>query len=403
MNRSAPPTSALRLPATVVVLGLVSLFNDIASEMVVPLMPILLATTLGAGPIALGVIEGVADAVASFLKLWSGRMSDRLGGRRKGLALSGYTLSNLARPLIALAATWPIVLVLRGVDRVGKGLRSAPRDALIADSTPAPIMGYAFGYHRALDNAGAVGGALVGAAVLAWVVNSPADVILWSFVPGTLAVLLLAFGVRERRHKPAAMAAPPPRAPWHTLSPSLRRYLMIVMLFTVGRASETFIVLRAHQLGLNAVHALLLWAGLNAAKAAVSTWGGQRADRHGRRVVLLVSWIAYSVCFVGFGLVTQAAGLWGVAIVYGLFAGASEGAERAQISDYAGARERGTAFGWYYLMAGIAAIPGGVLFGLVWHYRNAATAFTLAASLMALAVMLLLSARPTSVPANGAS
>ena len=149
----------MRLPRTVIALGLVSLFNDLASEIVVPLIPILLATVLGAGPVALGVIEGVADAVAAFLKLWSGRRSDALGGRRKGLTLAGYLLSNFARPLLGLAGSWATVLLLRSVDRVGKGLRTAPRDALIADATPPQIRGYAYGFNRALDNGGAVGAA----------------------------------------------------------------------------------------------------------------------------------------------------------------------------------------------------------------------------------------------------
>ncbi|MDP3281104.1 MAG: MFS transporter, partial [Nitrosomonas sp.] len=162
------PAISRQLPRTVVVLGLVSFFNDFASDIVVPLIPILLATVLSAGPIALGLIEGVADALACFLKLWAGRHSDVMSGRRKGLALSGYMLSNLARPLLGLAGSWVTVLLLRSVDRVGKGLRSAPRDAMVADATPPHIRGYAFGFHRALDNAGAVAGALTAAAILAW-------------------------------------------------------------------------------------------------------------------------------------------------------------------------------------------------------------------------------------------
>ena len=190
-----PP--ATKLPRTVIVLGLVSFFNDFASDIVIPLIPILLATVLAAGPVALGLIEGVADAVASLIKLWSGRHSDIMSGRRKGLAVAGYTLSNIARPLLGLAGSWPVILVLRSIDRVGKGLRSAPRDALVADATPPGMHGYAFGYHRALDNAGAVAGSLAAAAVLAWSGMSLTEVILWSAVPGFIAVLLLGVGVKE--------------------------------------------------------------------------------------------------------------------------------------------------------------------------------------------------------------
>lgn len=201
-----------RLPGTVIVLGFVSFLNDLASDMVVPLIPILLATVLHAGPVALGMVEGVADAVAAFLKLWSGRYSDRLGGRRKKLTLFGYLLSNVARPLLGVAASWVSVLLLRSVDRVGKGLRSAPRDALVAEAAPPEIRGFAFGFHRALDNAGAVGGSLAAAAVLAWSSLSLPQVILWSAVPGLLGVLLVAVGVREAA-APAARPAPTPLPP----------------------------------------------------------------------------------------------------------------------------------------------------------------------------------------------
>ena len=171
------PAARKKLPRTVVVLGLVSFFNDFAADIVIPLIPILLATVLAAGPLALGFIEGVADAVASLLKLWSGRHSDVMRGRRKGLAVAGYTLSNIARPLLGLAGSWPAMLVLRSIDRVGKGLRSAPRDALVADATPPAMRGYAFGFHRALDNGGAVAGSLVAAAALAWTGLSLTEVI----------------------------------------------------------------------------------------------------------------------------------------------------------------------------------------------------------------------------------
>jgi hypothetical protein len=185
-----------RLPRTVIALGLVSFFNDLASEIVVPLVPILLATVLGAGPVALGLIEGVADAIAAALRLWSGRRSDQLGGRRKGLVLAGYALSNLVRPLLALAGSWMSVLVLRSLDRVGKGLRTAPRDALVSDATPAAMRGYAYGFQRALDNGGAVGGSLIAAGVLAWSTIGLQQMILLSVIPGALAVLCVVFGVR---------------------------------------------------------------------------------------------------------------------------------------------------------------------------------------------------------------
>ena len=420
MDKPAPASAATseehsatpkKLPRTVIVLGLVSFFNDFASDIVIPLIPILLATVLAAGPIALGFIEGVADAIASLLKLWSGRHSDIMSGRRKGLAVAGYTLSNIARPLLGLAGSWPMILVLRSIDRMGKGLRSAPRDALVADATPPHMHGYAFGYHRAMDNGGAVAGSLAAAAVLTWSGLSLTEVILWSAVPGFVAVLLLGVGVKEEKpgerklgkEKPAVVhtaAQTPDRAPaharaelpplrWSMLSLPMQRYLLVLMLFTFARASETFILLLGHQLGIGVVELLLLWSALNLCKSVTSTWGGQLADSLGRGALMLFGWISFSLSFILFGAVGDSVQLWTVSIFYGLCAGMSEGAERAIISDYASPRERGTAFGWYHLMVGIAAIPAGLLFGSIWQFQSCQAAFIFAGGLSAFAALLL--------------
>ena len=381
-----PRPSAARLPRTVVVVGLASLFNDMASEIVVPLIPILLATALGAGPVALGLVEGVADAVASVLKLWSGRFSDGLGGRRKGLTVGGYALSNLARPLLAVAGSWPVVLALRGVDRVGKGLRSAPRDALVTDATPPEIRGHAFGFHRALDNAGAVAGSLIAAAVLAWSGVSVTQMILLSAIPGAIAVLVLAAGIREAP-RPPGPRPPLPRLAWSLLPSGMRRYLGVMALFTLARASETFILLRGYELGVGTVELLLLWAGLSCAKAATGVWGGKVSDRLGRGQVALVGWGGFALSFLLFGQADSHVLLWAVAVPYGLVTGFAEGAERAIVGDLAGPQERGTAFGWYHLVAGVAAIPSGLMFGLLWHYHGAPAAFTTAAGVAALAAL----------------
>ena len=388
----AQPVVSRQLPRTVIVLGLVSFFNDFASDIVVPLIPILLATVLSAGPIALGLIEGVADALACFLKLWAGRHSDVMSGRRKGLAMSGYMLSNLARPLLGLAGSWVTVLLLRSVDRVGKGLRSAPRDAMVADATPPHIRGYAFGFHRALDNAGAVAGALTAAAILAWSDLSLSEVILWSAVPGFAAIVLLGAGVKDGKGDQVLQTELPRTLPplrWSALSVPMQRYLWVLMLFTFARASETFILLFGHELGIGVVELLLLWAALNLAKAITSTQGGQLADHFGRGALILIGWSALAVSFLALGQVTTSSGLWMVSIFYGLLMGLSEGAERALISDYASPDERGTAFGWYHLVSGIAAIPAGLLFGVIWHVFGAAAAFLFASLLALLAIVLL--------------
>jgi len=387
-----------KLPATVIAIGLVSFLNDLASEMVTPFIPILIATVLGAGPVILGLVEGVADAAASFLKLWAGRYSDGKRGRRKRLMVFGYALSNLARPLLGLASSWGALLLLRSLDRAGKGLRNAPRDALLADSAHPEIHGLAYGFHRAMDNAGALGGTLLAIAALSWLHWSVSEVILWSAVPGALVLLVLIFGVRElprleveqeKLRAPLAWSFGCPAKSFSELSLNMRRYLWVLVLFTFARASETFILLRGNELGMSLVQVLLLWAALNVSKSATSLLGGRMADAFGMQRVTIISWSGYAVSFVLLGLVEHGDALWIVTVLYGLLIGLGEGSERALISLYADERERGTAFGWYHLAVGMSAIPAGVLFGAVWHYWNANTAFLFAGALAVLCVLLL--------------
>lgn len=377
-----------KLPATVVALGLVSFFNDLASEMVTPFIPILIATVLGAGPVVLGLVEGVADAAASFLKLWAGRYSDTGHGRRKQLMVFGYGLSNLARPLLALVSSWGALLLLRSLDRAGKGLRSAPRDALLADSAHADIHGFAYGFHRAMDNAGALGGTLLAVAALSWLHWSVSEVILWSALPGALVLLVLVLGVREapRPEKQQKLQAP---LQWAALSHNMRRYLWVLVLFTFARVSESFILLRGNELGMSVVQLLLLWAALNLTKSGAALLGGHMADAFGRRCLSVISWSGYAVSLAVLGLVEQGNALWVSTLLYGLLAGLGEGSERALISLYADERERGTAFGWYHLAVGLSAIPAGLLFGAIWHYWNAGVAFWFAGALALLCVLLL--------------
>jgi MFS family permease len=390
-----PLHSRRALPRGVVVLGLVSFCNDLASDIVIPLVPVLLATVLAAGPVALGAIEGVADAVASLLKLWAGRRSDLRGGRRKRLVVAGYAISNVARPLLALAGGWGTVLALRAADRVGKGIRSAPRDAMIGDLAPPGRAGAAFGLQRALDNAGAVLGALVAAAAIAWLQTDIATIILASAIPGALAVALLAFGVRDVPTAHAAgaasivaRAAPPPLA-WSLLSPLTRRYLGVVGVFTFARTSETFVVLRGHGIGLATAELLVLWAAMQAAKIATAYGGGVLSDRLGRRGVMIVSWTALVPAFALLAFADTRVALWLAAIALGAVSGLAEGAERALIDDLAAPGERGTAFGWYYLVTGLAAIPAGLAFGLLWAAFGAGVAYGYAAALAALSAMML--------------
>lgn len=372
------PAGAPRLPRTVVVLGVVSLLNDFASEMVVPLVPLLLATALAAGPVALGMIEGVADAVSNLLKLWAGHRSDALGARRKPFVVFGYALSNLVRPLIALSGSWLTVLGIRVVDRIGKGLRTAPRDALVADAIDDRIAGRAFGFMRALDHSGAVLGALAAAAVVAWGTDRLEIVIALSAIPGLLAVSLIVLGVAEPAPR-RVHAVAPERLSWSGLNPPLRRYLLVLGLFMLARIPETFLLLRGHELGMGVVEILLMWAALHVVKVATSEQAGRRADRHGRRPVILLGWGVYAAAMAALAFAESPDALWIAGLVLGLYFGLSEGAERAYVRDLAPAAQRGGAFGWYHMLVGLAAIPAGVVLGGLWAYAGARAAFLISA------------------------
>ena len=380
---------ARKLPSTVLVLGFVSFFNDLASEMVTPFIPILVATVLGAGPVVLGLIEGVADAAASFLKLWAGRFSDAKRGRRKSMTMLGYGLSNMVRPLMGFAGSWGALLLLRSVDRVGKGIRSAPRDALMADATDRSMHGHAYGFQRALDNAGAMGGCLLAAAAIGWGHWPVHQVIFWSVVPGVAVMFLLAWGVQEPPRLEVEEERLMASLDWRGLSPGMRQYLLVLVLFTFARASESFILLRGNELGMSVVQVLLLWATLNIAKAATSTYGGRLADALGLGRLTMVGWMGYALSFIAISTISHPAALWIAVVGYGLITGLSEGSERALISSQAAEAERGTAFGWYHLAVGLSAIPAGLLFGSLWHYRGANSAFLFAGCLALFCVVLL--------------
>jgi len=382
-----PDPASPRLPSTVVAVGIVSLLNDFASEMVVPLIPLLLATMLSAGPVALGAIEGIADAVSNLLKLWSGRHSDLYGRRRKTYAVAGYALSNLVRPILAIAGSWLVVLSVRVVDRIGKGIRTAPRDALVADAIADGTAGRAYGFTRALDHTGAVLGSLVAAAIVYWGTEQLDIVIALSAIPGLAAVLVFAYGVHEAP-RPSLAAEQIPLLRWSTLSPRARQYLLIVALFMAGRIPETFILLRGHELGMSVVELLLLWAGMHVIKAVISEHAGRRADRIGRRPLILSGWMVYAVTLFALAFVREATMLWAWSLALGFYFGLTEGAERALVRDYAAPAERGTAFGWFHMLVGMAAIPAGLILGGLWAYAGVTPAFLVSAAIALGAVSL---------------
>ncbi len=384
-----------RLPASVVVLGWVSFLNELSSQIVAPLIPLLLATVLGAGPVALGLIEGFADAVASLLKLWAGRRSDVLGQKRKGFIVGGYGLSVIARPLIGLAINWPMVLLLRSMDRAGKGLRGAPRDALLADATPKQLQGRAYGLNRALDYAGAVGGSLIAAAALTYVSDKISTIIFLSVIPGVFALLLLVFVVQdapavatEQKQK----VVPPLR--WSALSVPSRRFLAVLMVFSCSRASESFILLRAHELGMSTVTVLLLWALLCAIQSGVAWAGGGLSDHFSKTTVVALTWLTYGVGLIVLATTSTPGGLWMAVAIYALLTGIGEGAEKALVSELATEADRGTAFGWYNMIVGLSAIPAGLLFGVIWSQAAAGIAFAVFGGLAIASAAFVLLRRP---------
>ena len=373
------------LPSTVWVLGIISLLNDAASELVYPLIPLYLATVLAAGPRALGLIEGAAEATAALLKLVSGVWYDRVR-RAKGFVVVGYGLAAFARPAIAFVTVWPLLLLLRVLDRLGKGLRSSPRDALLAHAVPAAQRGLAFGLHRAFDNAGAVVGPLLAAGLLALHVPIR-DILLWAALPGVLCVAL-ALALRE----PDQLEATHERRPewtFGTLPGAFRRMLVALALFTLGQASNAFILLRANELGMAPTRVALLWAVVAATSTLLSVPLSAWSDRIGRVPLLIGGWSVHALLFVALALAGEAILLWPIAVLLGLYMAATEGAERALIADLVSPNSLGSAYGWYYLVKGLLLLPASAVFGLIWHGAGASAAFLSAASVVALATVLL--------------
>lgn len=387
-------------------LSAVSLLTDASSEIIAPLLPLFLVGTLGTSVRMVGIIEGGAEAVAAGLKLLSGWWSDRVA-QRKPLIVAGYALASLVRPLVAIAQSGTQVLSIRLIDRVGKGIRGAPRDALLADSAPVAQRGRAFGFHRAADHAGAVIGPLIALACLQWL-GMPVRSVFWvAAIPGTLAVLVAIVFVKEPRA--ATVRTPrPPQAPttttaaplpgrfWHTLAP--------IVLFTLGNSTDAFLLLRASQLGVPTAMVPLLWVALHLVKVGTSTPGGALSDRVGRKPLIVAGWALYAAVYAGFALASTVWHAWALFAVYGVVFGLTEGAEKALVADLVPAERRGTAFGWYQGLVGVAALPASVVFGVVWDGWSSSVAFLMGATLaIAAAVWLAIVPAPdrgTSVPST---
>lgn len=371
-----------RIPARIVALGVVSLLNDIGGDAVSPLLPAFVAT-VGGGPEALGVIEGVADSTASLLQLASGYLADRTG-RLKTLTLAGYALANVLRPLLSLVGTPWQILIIRFGDRVGKGIRGTPRDALVADATPATVRGRGYGLHRALEYLGALVGPAIAYLMLARGINVRA-VFAWTALPGTLCLLVLAFFVKESARKPPAEALELglPR------SPAYRRFLASIFIFTLGSSSDAFLLWRARELGITVALAPILWMVLHVVKSASSFCGGTLSDWFGRRSTILTGWCLYAAIYIGFALANASWQVWSLFAVYGLFYGFTEGPGRALVVDLVEEDWRGRALGTYNAVVGLAALPASIIFGVLYQNIGFAAAFSTGAALAIVAALIL--------------
>lgn len=384
------------LPRNVWILTLTSFLTDVSSEMILNVLPLFLANVLGTPTAIIGVIEGIAESTASLLKWVSGWLSDRWQ-RRKWLTVLGYGVSTLAKPFLLLANSWAVVLGVRFSDRVGKGIRTAPRDALLADSIDETQRGRAFGLHRAGDTAGAVLGLAIALGVV-WLSQRGEAVlerntfhwlVIISIIPAALAVIALVVGI----HEPPRSTAPKDktaRDSWRDLNPRFRSFLFIIILFTLGNSADGFLILRAQHVGLNVVGVLGMLMLFNAVYATFSRSLGALSDRIGRTRLIVGGWSIYAVVYLGFAVANAAWQIWLLVAVYGLYYAAVEGTAKALIADLVEKHQRGTAYGFYNAAAGLGALPASIIAGLLWQYVGVGVPFLFGAGLAMTAVVLML-------------
>jgi MFS family permease len=387
----------------------VSFFTDVSTEMIYPLLPVFLASVLGANASFIGAIEGTAETTASLLKLLSGWWSDKVSSR-KPFVVAGYLIASIVRPFTAATHTARQVLAIRVTDRVGKGIRTSARDALLADSAAPEVRGRAFGFHAAADNAGAVLGPLVAFFILrlhgVGALDTskhllPADEhamrnVFWlSAIPAAIAMVILIVVVKDiPRHgddRSDVQAGATSR-----LGGRFWAYLVVVLLFTLGNSTDAFLLLRANQLGVPIALAPILWAVLNFVKSATGTYGGQLSDTIGRKPLIVGGWLLYAAVYFAFGWAGAPWQAWALFAVYGIFYGMTEGTEKALVADIVPKVRRGAAFGWYNLAIGLGALPASLIFGWIWDRSGAPSAFVFGASLALVAAILMAIVAPSS-------
>src|SRR5215204_6575186 len=357
------------LSPTVFALSLVSFLNDTSSDIIYPLLPTFLALTLGASPFAIGLIEGFAESIASILKLFSGYLSDKFGNRKLPVFF-GYSLAAIVRPLLAFVTSWPQVLFVRMTDRVGKGIRGAPRDALLAATVSPEKRGLAFGFNRAADHLGAVVGPVVAFLLLTYLAADPTtptsseyqQVFLFASIPVALGLFVIVFFVREEKKPVVDEATIPIRFSLNAFDPNFKRFLGIVALFTLSNSTDAFLLLRAEQTGVAPAMLPLLWMVLHFSKVFSSIVAGDMSDRVGRRTMIVAGWIVYAFVYVGFAFAVAAWQAWMLFLIYGLYFGLTEGVEKALVADMVTEEKRGTAFGFYNLAYGITVFPASLIF-----------------------------------------
>jgi len=382
-----------RLPKNVWAVSLTSFFMDISSEMVNNILPLFLANVLGVQPTLIGLIEGVAESTASLLKIFSGWISDRLNSR-KWLAVIGYGFSALSKPFYLLASSWGIVAAIRWSDRVGKGIRTAPRDALIADSIKADQRGLAFGLHRAMDTFGALIGIIIAAVVIYSLQGSSTrmtsqtfhTVVLFSLIPAFLAVITLAFGAAEvallKKDKPELK-------PWK-LGGKFSQFLIIVGVFTLGNSSDAFLILRAQKSGLDVISILAMLAMFNLIYSVVSMPAGSLSDKIGRKKLIIGGWVVYALIYFGFALSSNPSQMFILYALYGIYYGLAYGTANALIADLVPSQSRGTAYGAYNAVVGISALPASLIAGWLWEVVDFSAPFWFGGGMALIAAVMLL-------------
>ena len=397
-----------KLGRNVIGLSAVSFFTDVSTEMIYPLLPVFLAGVLGANASFIGAIEGAAETTASLLKLLSGWWSDKVSSR-KPFVVAGYLLASIVRPFTAATHSATQVLAIRVTDRVGKGIRSSARDALLADSAVPEARGRAFGFHAAADNAGAVLGPLVAFFILRFHGVGAPDMsghllprdehamrnVFWlSAIPAAIAMVILIVVVRDIPRRDSAK--PGEAGGSASLGGRFWGYLVVVLLFTLGNSTDAFLLLRANQLGVPVALAPILWALLNFVKSATGTYGGQLSDTIGRKPLIVGGWLLYAAVYFAFAWAGAPWQAWALFAVYGIFYGMTEGTEKALVADIVPAVRRGAAFGWYNLAIGLGALPASLIFGWIWDRSGSPSAFVFGATLALAAAILMAVVAPSS-------